>query len=200
MKHAALLALLVFVDGCEKRPPAPADAAPAAPTNTRAQAERALESSCGVCHSLDIVHSQRLTRAQWEKELKKMTGWGAIIADDEAKALVDWLAEVDGVDAGTYAFASVSAADVEPAVTPASLPAGADAARGEPRYRSICAPCHGADATGAALGPNLARRPISFRPADFATIVEEGRGRMPGYKGTLDAAQVADILAYVQSR
>jgi mono/diheme cytochrome c family protein len=146
------------------------------------------------------VHSQRLTHAQWEKELKKMTGWGAVIADDDAKALVDWLAEADGVDAGAYAFASVLWADVEPAIAPAPLPAGADAARGQQKYTSICAPCHGADAKGAALGPNLARRPISFHPAEFAKIVEEGSARMPGYRGTLDAAQIADILAFVQSQ
>jgi mono/diheme cytochrome c family protein len=201
VKLTPLVAFVVFALGCAKKPPpAPADAAPTVPVDPRAQAEKTLDSSCGVCHSLDVVHSQRLARSQWEKELKKMRGWGAIIADDEGKALVDWLAEVDGTDASAYAFASVVAADTESSVTPASLPAGADAARGEPTYKSVCAPCHGADAKGAALGPNLARRPISFHPTEFAKIVEEGRARMPGYKGALDASQMADILAYVQSR
>jgi mono/diheme cytochrome c family protein len=45
--------------------------------------------SCIACHSLRIVHSQRLTRAAWNRELDKMTGWGAKIGEREA--LLDYL-------------------------------------------------------------------------------------------------------------
>jgi hypothetical protein len=37
--------------------------------------------SCTPCHSLRLVQSQRLSRATWNKELDKMTGWGTKIAD-----------------------------------------------------------------------------------------------------------------------
>jgi mono/diheme cytochrome c family protein len=40
--------------------------------------------NCVACHSLRIVHSQRLAQAAWGRELDKMAGWGTNIADREA--------------------------------------------------------------------------------------------------------------------
>jgi len=40
--------------------------------------------SCLPCHSLRLVHSQRLARAAWVKELDKMAGWGAVMKDRDA--------------------------------------------------------------------------------------------------------------------
>ena len=40
--------------------------------------------ACTPCHSLRLVHSQRLSKATWSKELDKMTGWGTKIQDREA--------------------------------------------------------------------------------------------------------------------
>ena len=34
-----------------------------------------LKSVCGVCHEDDVIRQQRLTRAQWDRELNKMAGW-----------------------------------------------------------------------------------------------------------------------------
>jgi hypothetical protein len=42
------------------------------------------ERSCIPCHSLRLVHSQRLSRAAWNKELDKMAGWGAKYTDRDA--------------------------------------------------------------------------------------------------------------------
>ena len=39
---------------------------------------------CLPCHSLRIVHSNRLSRAAWSKELDKMAGWGAKYQDRDA--------------------------------------------------------------------------------------------------------------------
>jgi DMSO/TMAO reductase YedYZ molybdopterin-dependent catalytic subunit len=49
--------------------PAPAteSAAPPAPPQLR--------SACLVCHDEDMIRQQRLTRAQWDRELNKMSGW-----------------------------------------------------------------------------------------------------------------------------
>ena len=40
--------------------------------------------TCLPCHSLRIIHSNRLSRAGWNKELDKMAGWGTKYADREA--------------------------------------------------------------------------------------------------------------------
>lgn len=47
--------------------------------------------SCVQCHSLRLVDSQRLSRTAWEKEINKMSGWGAVISDRQL--LLDYLSE-----------------------------------------------------------------------------------------------------------
>jgi hypothetical protein len=52
--------------------------------------------SCLPCHSLRIIHSQRLSRAVWERELDKMVKWGAVIKEREA--LLEYLVANFGDD------------------------------------------------------------------------------------------------------
>ena len=40
--------------------------------------------TCVPCHSLRIIHSNRLSRAGWNKELDKMAGWGTKYEDRDA--------------------------------------------------------------------------------------------------------------------
>ena len=40
--------------------------------------------SCVACHSLRLIHSQRLSQAAWGRELDKMVRWGTEIADRDA--------------------------------------------------------------------------------------------------------------------
>ena len=65
---------------------------PAVIEKGRAEEKRA----CIACHSLRIIQSQRLSRGVWERELVKMTGWGAVIQDREA--LLEYLAATFGDD------------------------------------------------------------------------------------------------------
>jgi len=51
----------------------------------------AFRNACLVCHEDDVIRQQRLTRAQWDRELKKMTGWGAQVKDEEREGLLDYL-------------------------------------------------------------------------------------------------------------
>ena len=60
-------------------------AAIAAPVNPAAELKR----TCGRCHNLNVVRAQRLSREEWEQELKKMTSMGARIKD--RAALLDYL-------------------------------------------------------------------------------------------------------------
>ncbi len=54
------------------------------------------QQSCVPCHSLRLIHSQRLSQATWNKELDKMTGWGTVIHDREA--LLEYLVANYGND------------------------------------------------------------------------------------------------------
>jgi mono/diheme cytochrome c family protein len=47
--------------------------------------------TCGVCHGDDVIRQQRLTRPQWDREINKMTGWGAKVKDEDRAGLLDYL-------------------------------------------------------------------------------------------------------------
>jgi hypothetical protein len=52
--------------------------------------------SCSPCHSLRIIHSQRLSRPAWERELDKMGRWGW--QGKERQALLEYLVTSYGDD------------------------------------------------------------------------------------------------------
>lgn len=61
--------------------------------SARASAGAAVfERACRGCHERDLVESQRLTRAGWQREVEKMMRWGATLSEDDKTALVDYLA------------------------------------------------------------------------------------------------------------
>jgi len=45
---------------------------------------------CIQCHSLRLIHSQRLSAAAWGKEIDKMIGWGTAVKNRQL--LLDYLA------------------------------------------------------------------------------------------------------------
>ncbi len=50
-----------------------------------------LKGACGVCHDDDVIRQQRLTRAQWDRKINKMAGWGAKVRDEDHAAFLDYL-------------------------------------------------------------------------------------------------------------
>jgi hypothetical protein len=52
--------------------------------------------SCLPCHSLRLIHSQRLSRAAWTRELDKMAGWGTKYTDRDS--LLEYLVATYGDD------------------------------------------------------------------------------------------------------
>ena len=50
--------------------------------------------ACLTCHQDDVIRQQRLTRAQWERELNKMIGWGAKVQPEDRETLLDYLAQL----------------------------------------------------------------------------------------------------------
>lgn len=52
-------------------------------------AKKEEQRECVACHGLRFIHSQRLSKTAWGKELDKMAGWGAQIKDRQL--LLDYL-------------------------------------------------------------------------------------------------------------
>ncbi len=51
----------------------------------------AYTNSCLGCHNEDLIRGQKLTRAQWEREVDKMMRWGAQVPGDQKTGLIDYL-------------------------------------------------------------------------------------------------------------
>lgn len=52
------------------------------------------KSACLGCHDESMMRQQRLTRAQWDRELNKMAGWGAEMKPDEREKILNYLASM----------------------------------------------------------------------------------------------------------
>ncbi len=161
----------------------------------RATAQRAVLENCTICHSHDLIVSQRLTSPQWKAEVEKMIGWGSPLPKDDQAKVVAYLAE-------EYALTSVPLKLTTLSLREATEP-GRPESRGESRFRDLsiptrvlvdgrksyvkdCANCHGIDGQGAELGPNLVEKAILSRPTEFAKIIETGKGRMPAFGKRVD--------------
>jgi hypothetical protein len=48
-------------------------------------------SACFACHDDHMMRQQRLTRAQWDREVTKMNGWGAVVTPEQRNSLLDYL-------------------------------------------------------------------------------------------------------------
>ena len=55
-----------------------------------------VKQTCFGCHGQDMIAGQHLTRPQWEREVDKMTRWGAQVAPQDHPALVDYLFQTLG--------------------------------------------------------------------------------------------------------
>lgn len=73
-------------------------AAVAADQATLDQGRKVEQTGCVPCHSLRLVHSQRLGRAAWDRELTKMTGWGWTAKPEERAAVLEYLVANFGDD------------------------------------------------------------------------------------------------------
>ena len=51
----------------------------------------AFKNACVGCHDDDVIGQQRLTRAQWDREINKMTRWGAEVKDVDRDGILDYL-------------------------------------------------------------------------------------------------------------
>jgi DMSO/TMAO reductase YedYZ molybdopterin-dependent catalytic subunit len=53
-------------------------------------------STCLGCHEEDVIRQQRLTRAQWDREITKMTNWGAPVKPENRDSILNYLVQQFG--------------------------------------------------------------------------------------------------------
>jgi cytochrome c len=78
-----------------------------------------------------------------------------------------------------------------------------DVFHGYQLYNSYCYRCHGTDATGGQLGPDLRRSlATGMKQQDFLSVAMTGRKEqgMPAWAGFLSEKDVVDIFKYVKGR
>ena len=84
MRRSGVLSLMFAIAAC------------AADQATIDKGRKEEQRTCLPCHSLRLIHSQRLSRAAWNRELDKMAGWGTKYTDREA--LLEYLVANFGDD------------------------------------------------------------------------------------------------------
>jgi DMSO/TMAO reductase YedYZ molybdopterin-dependent catalytic subunit len=65
--------------------------APAPPASSAMSQPATFKNACLACHDDDVIRQQRLTRSQWDREIQKMTNWGARVRDEDREGLLDYL-------------------------------------------------------------------------------------------------------------
>ena len=86
------------------------------------------------------------------------------------------------------------------------LPIRAVGGDGASVYKVKCAACHAADGSGITpMGKSMKIRDLHSADvqkqsdAQLTTIVNDGKGKMPGYKGKLTADEVKAVVAYIRT-
>jgi cytochrome c len=77
-----------------------------------------------------------------------------------------------------------------------------DVFHGYQLYNSYCYRCHGTDATGGQLGPDLRRSLAGMKQQEFLSTAMTGRKEqgMPAWAGFLSEKEVMDVYKYVKGR
>ena len=83
------------VDVDASRSPASPPLAPSGPASPLAHPPGFVE-TCLSCHDDDVIRQQRLTRAQWDREITKMTNWGARVQPENRESLLNYLFSLAG--------------------------------------------------------------------------------------------------------
>jgi cytochrome c len=137
----------------------------------------------------DLTDAQRREIAQWVLSQK---GSAATPVQPEAKSYPYTLKDNTTVQLDFPLFVEGKA----PKVTK-------DVFHGYQLYNSYCYRCHGTDATGGQLGPDLRRTlTAGMKQREFLSVAMEGRKEkgMPGWAGFLSEDDVVHVFKYVKGR
>ena len=82
----------------------------------------------------------------------------------------------------------------------------ADSEAGGALYKTKCAMCHGPDGKGdTAMGKNLKLKDLasddvqSVHDSEMKTLIENGKGKMPAFKGKLTDKQLGDLIQFIRT-
>lgn len=167
----------------------------------RFQSEQLFQANCLICHTEEMTRTQRLTPAQWKSVVEKMIGWGAPVPPEDTARLIAFLAQEYPVEKPRPEPVPVASA---PLLSTAGqtgsmdhIGTAAQAEGGHALYTQFCANCHGGDARGADLGPNLVEKPVLVQPGAWGEVLRSGRRRMPGFAAVLKPEQERAILVWI---
>jgi cytochrome c len=161
--------------------------------------------TCNSCHAATVVLEHGQTREQWEETITKMIGMGAQGSDEDFNAIVDYLTK--NVPPATAAKPDAAQASPAPSAAASAAPTAA-VASGKAIFTEKCAACHNADSSDQKVGPGLkglyARGTFSsdntkFTDESLTKFIQDGKGMMPPFKGSLDAAKLQDLIAYLKT-
>lgn len=71
-------------------------------------------------------------------------------------------------------------------------------------YKSTCQGCHGPDGKATAIGKKLGAKDfqdadvVKLSEADLGKIIEDGKNKMPGYKGKLTDDEIKALTRYIK--
>jgi cytochrome c2 len=161
--------------------------------------------TCNACHAATIVLEHGQTREQWDETITKMIGMGAQGSDEDFNTIVDYLTK----NVPPAAAAKPDAAQTSPAPSsPTSAAPTTALASGKAIFTEKCAACHNADSNEKKVGPGLkglyARGTFSsdntkFTDESLTKFIQDGKGMMPPFKGSLDVAKLQDLIAYLKT-
>jgi len=73
-------------------------------------------------------------------------------------------------------------------------------------YKAKCSACHGADGKGeTAMGKKMGMRDLAspdvqkMSDDELATVISDGKDKMPSYKKSLKPEQVKELVGYIRS-
>ena len=72
-------------------------------------------------------------------------------------------------------------------------------------YKSKCAACHGADGSGSATGKKMGAHDFTtadvqgMSDAELATIITNGKNKMPKYGASLKPEDIKGLVAYIRT-
>lgn len=95
-RRMSVLGLVIAFTAISALAQSPNEQLPAGPAKGKAEA------ACQTCHEVRIIVQQRLSKPAWEKEVDKMTKWGAEVDPKDRDAIIDYFSANFGPDKPVY--------------------------------------------------------------------------------------------------